>query len=382
MSRLLILFALLCLPATAAAYTPPAADSADGWPVADAAGLGWDVSVLDALEARIADQTYPRISAVLVAAEGRLVYEGYFNGAGRDTLNDMRSASKSITALLIGAAIGRGQLRDEQAKVYGFFRDLVPARGLDPRKASMTLQDLLSMSSAWECDDENAFSSGNEERMYVSEHWLRFALVLPLRGYAPWQRRPADSPYGRTFSYCTAGSFVLGAVLERATGQPLAEFARSALEQPLGITQVQWNRASEGTGMGGGGTRYRARDMAKFGELLRTRGSWQQQRVLAADWIDAMLTPRAVPRENVEYGYQMWRFRFAADGGEIAAWAMSGNGGNYVFVVPQQGLVALIATTAYNNRDSHPRSQAILRDYLLKAMPAPRAAPTAAPPQP
>lgn len=368
MLRLTALLASFCLSAAAAAYIPPPAAD-DGWPVADAAGLGWDTAVLDDLEARVADKTYPGINSVLVAHGGRLVYEGYFNGGSRDTLNDMRSATKTVTALLVGAAIARGHIPDEQRPVYAYFRDKVPARGLHPRKAAITLQDLLTMSTAWDCDDDNAFSSGNEERMYVSEDWVEFALKLPPRGYAPWQARPENSPYGRSFSYCTAASFLLGAVVERATRQPLAAFARDALEQPLGISAVQWNRASEGTGMGGGGTRYRARDMAKFGELLRSGGTWQGRRVIASTWTTAMLTPRAVPRENTEYGYQIWRFRFPLHGREEWIWAFSGNGGNYVFVAPQLDLVAVIASSAYNNRESHPRSQAIFRDYLLKAMP-------------
>jgi CubicO group peptidase (beta-lactamase class C family) len=365
-----LLFAFAAAPA--AAYTPPE-DLEDGWPVADAASVGWDVATLDALAAKLADKDHAAITSVLVAHRGRLIHETYANGGSRDRLNDMRSATKTLTALLVGTAIDRGRISGDDAKVYPYFRDVVPARGLDARKAALSLQDLLTMSSVWECNDDNNFSSGNEERMYVSENWTAFALNLPVRGYAPWNPRPADSPYGRAFSYCTAGSFVLGAVVERATGLPLARFAHDALEQPLGISRVQWNRSSEGVGMGGGGTRYRTRDIAKFGELLRDEGRWQGRTVVSAAWIRAMLTPRAVPRDATEYGYQLWRFRFPVRGKDEWVWAMSGNGGNYVFVAPQFDLVAVITSTGYNQRESHPRSQALFRDHVLKALPdAPR----------
>lgn len=362
-----LLFSLL--PLTASAYVVPDARD-DGWPVADAGRLGWNTSLLDALAGTLAGPSHAGITSVLVAQHGRLIYETYANGGEHERLNDMRSAMKTATALLVGAAIDQGRLAGDQVRVYPLFRDEVRARGLDVRKAAMTLQDLLSMSSAWDCDDDNAFSSGNEERMYVSEDWTAFALNLPLRGYAPWHKRPEDSPYGRTFSYCTAGSFLLGAVVERATRQPLATFARDVLERPLGISNVQWNRASEGVGMGGGGTRYRTRDVAKLGELLRDQGRWQGTPVVSAAWIAAMLTPRAVPRENTEYGYQLWRFRFPVRGRDEWVWAMSGNGGNYVFVAPQFGLVAVVTSTAYNQRESHPRSQALFRDHVLAALPA------------
>ncbi|MDC8015433.1 serine hydrolase domain-containing protein [Tahibacter soli] len=369
MQRLIAAFVFTACAGTAAAYTAPAARD-DGWAVADAKALGWDVSRFDAVAAKVADKTYPDITSLVVAQRGKLVYEAYFGAGGADVLNDMRSATKSVTALLVGLAIDRGLIPGVDAKVYAYFADKAPAAGLDPRKAAITLEDLLTMSSIWQCDDENPATAGNEERMYVSEDWVQFALDLPVRGYAPWDKRPKDSPYGRTFAYCTAGSFMLGAVVERATKQPLAKFAHDALEAPLGIDKVQWNVSSEGVGMGGGGTRYRSRDVAKIGETVRTAGQWNGRRVISKAWIDAALTPRAVPRDDVEYGYQFWRFKFPVRGKDTWIWAMSGNGGNYVFVSPELELVAVVTSTGYNKRDSHPRSQEVLREYLLKALPA------------
>lgn len=361
----LLLFAA-SLPAAARYETPRT--TADGWPVADATTLGWHTDVLDGLDAKMADGTYRKITSVLVADHGRLVFERYYDGGSADTLNDVRSATKSLTAMLVGAAIARGAIADVKAPVLAFFPD-VRIADADPRRKAVTLEDLLTMSSIWECDDDNAFSSGNEERMYVSERWLDFALNIPIRGYAPWVSRPKDSPYGRTFSYCTAGAFVAGAAVERAMKKPLAEFAREALETPLGITTSRWNVSSEGVGMGGGGTRYRTRDLAKFGELALNGGRWHDRQVLPRPWVEAMLTPHAQARDDADYGYLWWRFRFPVHGKETAVWAMSGNGGNYVFVVPERGLVAVVTSQAYNQSFAHPQSQGLFRDVILKALP-------------
>ncbi|MGE7137612.1 serine hydrolase domain-containing protein [Luteibacter sp. NPDC031894] len=371
MRRILAAIATLAftLPVLAGTYRPPAPAN-DGWAVADAGKLGWHTATLSTLEDKVADGSFKKITSVVVADHGRLVYEHYFNDGSPDLLNDVRSASKSLTAMLVGAAIERGAIRDVKAPVYAFFPE-IRIEQPDPRRATVTLEDLLTMSSIWECDDENPASSGNEERMYVTERWLDFALNLPIRGYAPWVSRPKDSPYGRTFSYCTAGSFVAGAVVERATKRPLADFAHEVLEEPLGITKSKWNVSSEGIGMGGGGTRYRSRDLAKLGQLAADSGRWKGKAVLPAAWVHAMLTPHAQARDDADYGYLWWQFRFPIHGVETKVWAMGGNGGNYVFVLPERGLVAVITSQAYNQGYAHPQSQAIFRDIILASMPKP-----------
>ncbi len=323
-----------------------------------------DLARLTAVEAKIADKTYKDITSILVLQDGKTVYEHYFNGSTVDTLNDARSATKSITALLVGAAIDRHLISGVDAPVYGFFPGHKPA---DPQLQKTTLEDLLTMSSLWECNDENEFSSGNEERMYVTAHWLDFALALPLKGFAPWMDKPAESPFGRSFSYCTAGAFVAGAAVERAAKMPLSAFAAQALEQPLGITSVKWNRAPEGIGMGGGGTRYRTRDLAKFAQLVLDGGRWEGRQVISADYIKAMTSPHAQAREDAEYGYLWWHFHFKVDGKDVAAWSMSGNGGNYVLFVPQWRVVAVVTSKAYNQRYAHPQSREIISNYILKA---------------
>lgn len=370
MHRSILLSALLLFAwtnAVAGSYAPPPKLD-DGWDIADAAESGWNLSILAAMEAAIASGAAPDTTSILIARDGKLVYEHYFNSGGREVLNNPRSATKSVTALLVGAAIDRGLIAGPQAKAYGFFGDRT-WRNDDPRKRDFTVEDLLTMSSQWECDDENEFSSGHEERMYLSADWTQFALDLPMKGYAPWMQRPADSPHGRAFAYCTANAFLLGAIVERASREPLETFAREALEGPLGIRRSAWVKSSEGVGMGGGGTSYRSRDLAKFGQLLIDRGRWRGKQVVSPAWVRAMTTVHAQAREDADYGYLIWRFRFDTHGRKRDAWAMSGNGGNYVFALPDEKLVVTITRTRYNQRDMHQQSHRLLADYILKAMP-------------
>jgi CubicO group peptidase (beta-lactamase class C family) len=134
-------------------------------------------------------------------------------------------------------------------------------------------------------------------------------------------------------------------------------------------TTSKWNFSPDGTAMGGGGARFRSRDLARFGELLRNGGRWNGRRVLSKAWVEAMLTVRARARDDAEYGYQIWRFHFPHRGKDVAVWAMSGNGGNYVFIAPTLDLVAVITSTAYNQRFAHAQSQEIFREIVLKSLP-------------
>lgn len=91
------LLAALSLPLVAADCRPPVAEG-DGWAVADARAAHWNVARFAALEAKLADNAYKGITSIVVAKDGKLVYEAYFNGGSAAQLNDIRSASKSVTA--------------------------------------------------------------------------------------------------------------------------------------------------------------------------------------------------------------------------------------------------------------------------------------------
>ena len=320
------------------------------------------------METRIADGELRQVTSVLVADHDGLLYERYFGGADRETRHDVRSASKSWTALLIGIALDRGELPGVDTRVMPLFAERGPFAHPDPRKEAITVEDFLTMSSLLECDDWNQFSRGNEERMYVMEDWVRFTFDLPIKGFAPWQTTPEAARYHRSFSYCTAGVATLGAVLETLTGRQLEDYARDHLFAPLGIGEVTWKRSSLGLALAAGGLEMRSRDLLRLGELVLHRGSADGRRVVSAEWVDAMLTPRAVVDDETEYGYLWWKKDFALGERSVTAWFASGNGGNKVYVVPALDLVAVITATAYNQPWMHEQSEEILVEHVLPAV--------------
>ena len=139
--------------------------AADQWPTTGLEAANLSADRLRAMTSAIQAGDFKQITSVLVARHGSLVYEAYFDGADVDTLHNTRSATKTITGMLIGIAIDQGLLAGVNAPIMAFFPDKRPTQYPDPRKAQITIEDFLTMSSLLECDDWNQFSRGNEERM-------------------------------------------------------------------------------------------------------------------------------------------------------------------------------------------------------------------------
>ena len=342
----------------------------DGWPTATASSAGLSAARLQAMESAIRGGEFKKIGSLLVARHGKLVYESYFDGSDATALRDTRSATKSITDILVGIAVDKSFLSGVAEPILPFFPDKQPVQNPDPRKAKITIEDFLTMSSLLECDDWNNFSRGNEERMYIMEDWIRFTLDLPIKGFAPWQKKPSESPYGRSFSYCTAGVTTLGGVLERATKAPVPEFAMKNLFGPMDIQKVEWTFSSMGLAQTGGGLRFQSRDLLKLGQLYLNGGAWNGSRIVSERWVKTSTAPhvRVENQPDTEYGYLWWLKSFKAGEKSYAAFFMSGNGGNKVVVFPNLDMVVVLTTTNYNTPGMHEQTEKLLTDYILASL--------------
>jgi CubicO group peptidase (beta-lactamase class C family) len=325
------------------------------------------------MDAAIRSGEFKKTTSVVVVVDGRTLFEGYYNGDDAATLHNTRSATKTITGMLVGLAIDRGLLPSVAAPVLPYFRDREPLANPDPRKAKITVEDFLTMSSLLECDDWNEFSRGNEERMYLVEDWVKFTLDLPIKGFPGWTAKPADSPYGRSFSYCTAGAATLGAVLERATKRPVPDFARETLFAPLGIQNARWQFTPLGTAMTGGGLGLTSRDLATLARLYLDGGrdGPKGKTVVPEAWVRESLRPHARIDDDTEYGYLWWLKSFAAPGGAPhRAFFMTGTGGNKVFAFPDLRAVVVVTTVNYREKDAHPLTERLVTEYVLPALAA------------
>lgn len=350
--------------AAALALAPLSAQAGSDWTIATPAAEGLSSAKLEAVSAAVKAGEFQQITSVLVARHGKLVFEAYYDegkpDGGPEARRNTRSTTKTVTAMLTGAAIARGALPGVQVPIKAYLKDRPPAANPDPRKDKVTVEDLLTMSSIAECDDDNQFSRGNEERMYLIEDWAGFYLDLPVRGFPEWSPRPEASPYGRAFSYCTAGVVTLGAVIQSAVGKPLPAFADEVLFKPLGVENPHWQMSPLGLAMGGGGLGLRSRDLLKLGQLYANGGQWNGKTVLPAEFVKTAVAPHAQARSDADYGYLIW---LQTIGGH-KAWLMSGSGGNKVAIAPDLDLVAVITTTNFGVRQPHAISEKLLAQLL------------------
>ena len=120
--------------------------------------------------------------------------------------------------------------------------------------------------------------------------------------------------------------------------------------------------------MTGGGLRLRAQDLAKIGALLLNEGVWQGKQVLPAEWVSEATRPHVVPREEDGYGYQFWEKAWDTSCGTMRAAYMSGNGGNYVLLLPELDAVVVLTRQNYNTRNMHQQSIQLIEQYLLPAL--------------
>jgi CubicO group peptidase (beta-lactamase class C family) len=180
--------------------------------------------------------------------------------------------------------------------------------------------------------------------------------------------KPEQSPYGRAWSYCTAGAVTLGSVLERATKQKVPDFADAVLFKPLGITQLRWQFQPLGTAMTGGGLELTSRELLKLGQLLLNHGRWQGRQVLSDEWVRRATAPHANVREGTDYGYLLWLQTFDANGQKVPTYGMYGTGGNKVLVLPGQGVVVVMTTTNYRVSGAHALTDKLLLERILPAL--------------
>ncbi|MGE3959635.1 MAG: serine hydrolase domain-containing protein [Vicinamibacterales bacterium] len=279
----------------------------------------------------------PQLRSLIVVRRGERLAEYYARGIRATTPSNIKSASKSLIATLVGIALERRLIPDLHTPIVTWFPEL--RRDRDRRKQAITVEDLLTMRAGLE-----STSGRNYGRWVQSPNWVRFALA-----------RPMVADPGDAMQYSTGSSHILSALLTRVTGLSTWQFAQQALARPLGFTLARWPRDPQGIYFGGNDMLLTPTQMVAVGEMWLARGRANGTQVVPAAWVDTSCVPRtrSVFDNDREYGYGWWMQDF--DGRQACfAW---GYGGQYIFVFRDLDLVitATSSTAVSEERRGHRR---------------------------
>lgn len=311
-----------------------------------------DGAALAALYDKLAQESHHDLKGLVILRQGKLVSEHYFNGDSAETLHDIRSATKSITSLLMGLAIQRGMVHSVNDSIALYLPGL-PKDG----KEKITIKDLLNMRSGLNANDDDPSTPGDEDNLDNSTDWIRTIYAVPV-----------IEPPGTRYNYCSINAFLTGAIIENVSHEPLDQFANEALFGPLGIATEHWRHVPVDRVTGQGNLSITARDLATIGEMVRNDGTVSGKRILSSSWIRTSLASQ-VPISASDpfadfYGY-MWYTRTQTVGTKrIQVHFASGNGGNKIYIVPSLNLIVAITSSAYGTNYGQRRSQGILLDIL------------------
>lgn len=236
---------------------------------------------------RAAIDALPQLHAIMVRRGDDVIFAQAPRGPGLDRIANIKSCSKSIVALLLGAAIARGDVPDVTATLGKVAPRLVPTQAA-PEIADITLEDLVTLRAGLE-----RTSGANYGAWVSSSNWVANALS-----------RPIVAEPGTRMLYSTGSTHVLGAALAEATGQSLLAQARTRLGDPMGIDIPAWTRDPQGYYLGGNEMALRPTAMLDVATLLRDGGRFNGTQIIPQSWIDASLTARTRSQfSGLSYGY-------------------------------------------------------------------------------
>ena len=343
---------------------PPQLD--DGWEIASLESVGLSRTHIEAFIQNIIDTPIDAPNAmedhgILIARHGKLVVEEYFHGENRDKPHDNRSAGKSIASDLFGAAMHAGLPLSPSARVYEVMNGGKLPSGLEPRRETLRVEHLLSMTSGLDCDDNNEDSPGYEDKMWEqTTHPDFYSWTLALR--------MVNDP-GKDWVYCSANPNLVGGIIAKATGRYLPALFDELIARPLEIKRYYLPLSPQGDFTMTGGSRFLPRDFLKLAQVHLSGGSWKGHRIYAREWSDlATRTHYNSEAYKFQYGYLWWGVEYPYQDRTIRAYFASGNGGQISMAIPELDLAIAFHAGAYNEAGGRKATREYVPQFILPAI--------------
>jgi CubicO group peptidase (beta-lactamase class C family) len=352
------------------ARTPLVAQTtaANRWPLSTPAALGLNRAVLDSIDSEIRAGRYGHVDRMLVIRHGRIAVDAsyahaydriygdsakvasplnahdpagpynYYNPWWHPTyrrgdLHSLQSVTKTVTSVIIGAAIARGDFPSIDTAVLRFF-DSSTVANVDDRKRRLTIRHLLTMTGGLDWNESLPYIDPNNSAsgMEASPDWVRFTIDRPM------MREP-----GTQWNYSSGESALLAHVFRQATGTDVEEYAARNLFAPLGIERWFWKRTPSGSADTEGGLYLEARDLARIWQLMLQDGVWNGRRVLSHEWVQASVAPQVAVGSGPNaprYGYLWWLYHDPINSAKYV-WSGSGFGGQFPMAFPTLDMVVV-----------------------------------------
>ncbi len=302
-----------------------------------------------------ADEQIDTLHSFMLVRHGHVIAEAWWEPESADKPHILWSLSKSFTSTAIGMAAEEGKLSLDDP-VLKFFPDEAPEEASGNLKA-MQIRDLLTMSTGHEVEPKFNLQTGPTVKGFLTH--------------------PVAHEPGSWFRYNTPGSYLLSAIITKATGETVVDYLKPRLFEPLGIEAPRWDATDEGYSIGGYGLFVRTEDIAKFGQLYLQKGKWNGQRLLTEKWVEAATAnqvdnSKAPHAKNPDwaqgYGYQFWRCRHNCYRGD-------GRDGQICLVIPEHdAVIAITAKTGQMQTELDLVWEHLLPAFRSKALPADPAA--------
>ena len=333
-----------------------------GWASASPASVGLDEQVLLRLDKDMASGKYSRMmDSFAVFRCGKKVFERNYShdyaeiygkqAAERGPLNarltgrynyfdpywhpfyhgtdlhTMQSVSKTVTSVIIGTAMQRGDFKAALDTPILKYFDLSKVKNVDERKRRITIRDVLTMTPGLEWHEEDVpydDPRSDSSLMEATDDWVQYVIDKPM----------AAEP-GKVWNYSSGATELLAYIFQKETSQDIDDYGQKYLFAPLGIRH-EWKRTYLGVVDTEGGLYLNGSDLAKIGYLYLHDGIWDGQRIVSSAWVKESLTPYFQTDEpQFKYGFKWWLFKLPDE----YVWMCRGFGGQNLMVFPKESLI-------------------------------------------
>lgn len=356
-------------------YSVPAAVN-DGWQTASIEEVGINLQLLTSMMNFYKNREH-KIHSILIVKNGKLVFEEYFPGYAFvgsrsngykgdyvnfnwDTAHFLGSSTKSFVSALVGIAIDKNFIKNENETMFSYFPDYSHLQ--DEQKNKITIEHLLTMTAGLEWNDGVGLES-DLTKMHQSPDPIGYFLDRPVK----------DEP-GTVYLYSGGNPTAAGEIIKRASGLDVYAFSREYLFHKMEVSKFWWLYLQNNIVACSGELFTTPRTMAKFGYLFLNKGIWKNTRIISEEWINKSVAPYiSLPQPHNStspadsYGYAWWIYDYQLPGGyKVHSYSARGWGGQKIIVLPDLDTV-VVFTQGYYLHFYH-QAQYIMDRYILPAI--------------